>query len=33
MTSQTIYVSTIIDTFNYGTAMQAVATRRIGCDT
>ena len=29
MTSQTIYVSTIIDTFNYGTAMQAVATRNV----
>lgn len=29
MTSQTIYVSTIIDTFNYGTVMQAVATRDV----
>jgi hypothetical protein len=29
VTSQTIYVSTIIDTFNYGTAMQAVATRDV----
>lgn len=29
MTSRTIYVSTIIDTFNYGTVMQAVATRNV----
>jgi hypothetical protein len=29
VTSKTIYVSTIIDTFNYGTVMQAVATRDV----